>query len=259
MYSLSNNNSSHSGSDGPSPRTSTEADDMAAGTSARGSVYGGHKPDMDSMPSPGDERESGQLSPALNDLDSSSTCHSGGSHHHSSSHLRDMLLSSHADAAAKARWSGSASSNASNSSKGSGRCADESMALYKFKTNIHQRFTAGQHEQVYPPASNLRYLYAPPTHAQAQEQSSGSKKRKFNMSPTDHPFFDTYRSASSSPPPQQPAPFHPWSKDKQNGLVSTKLESELQKHLETAAVEESEEPGHLFQQHNAKARSAQVG
>lgn len=90
------------------------------------------------------------------DMDNSS--HSGGSNHSSSrsgtsSQLRQMLLASNGEMSSTTSRTKSCSSSSSGRSHTTSS-AEDSSNMYKFKTNIHQRFTADL-EHVFPQSSCL--------------------------------------------------------------------------------------------------------
>lgn len=112
------------------------------------------------------------------DMDNSS--HSGGSNHSStrsgtSSQLRQMLLASNGETS-----SSTTSRTKSCSSSSSGRSqttssAEDSNNMYKFKTNIHQRFTADL-EHVFPQSSCLMTPSSTSSLPEQQNQQSNHQQ-----------------------------------------------------------------------------------
>ena len=92
---------------------------------------------------------SGTISPENRDGSSSGSVDSSSTTSHNSSQLREMLLGSSSGSSSYGRAKSSSSSSTS-----SRNCnTDDSNSTYKFKSNIHQRFTADL-EHVYPPATD---------------------------------------------------------------------------------------------------------
>nr|CAG4649007.1 EOG090X0J7Y [Polyphemus pediculus] len=109
------------------------------------------------------------------DMDSSSTSQSG-SH---SSQLREMLLASSDSSSGRAKSSSSSGSSSRNGN------SDDFNGMYKFKTNIHQRFTADL-EHVYPQSDNQMGIKLIPNPAlniiqeRSYEKYQGVKRKKGN-------------------------------------------------------------------------------
>nr|CAG4649843.1 EOG090X0J7Y [Scapholeberis mucronata] len=114
------------------------------------------------------------------DMDNSS--HSGGSNHSSSrsgnsSQLRQMLLASNGESSSTSRTK-SCSSSSSGRSNTTQMSTEDSSNMYKFKTNIHQRFTADL-EHVFPQSSCLMTPSSTSSLPEQQVQSSHHSQQSF--------------------------------------------------------------------------------
>ena len=135
-------------------------------------------------PSPGNPTTDGS-SPT--DMDNSS--HSGGSNHSSSrsgtsSQLRQMLLASNGESIMTTTSSRTKSCSSSSSSSRSNTTqhsnTDDSNNMYKFKTNIHQRFTADL-EHVFPQSSCLMTPSSTSSLPEQNHHSQQAMERSFEQ------------------------------------------------------------------------------